>query len=171
VIGLFALLLLFFAVAELIVIIQVGAAIGAFEAVGLLILVTVLGTWIVKREGLAALQRAQRETESGRMPTDSLLDGIILLVAGCLLIFPGFLSDFLGVLLLLPPVRVLVRRWLVARYGRRITGVVLTGEPPSRFIRRRSGAVVDVDSQPAPDGSPDDGPAHRREPPSLPGPT
>ena len=109
-IGLSALLVFLLGVLELVVIIKVGAAIGAIEAVALLIGVTIVGVWLVKREGLAVLRRARRDADEGRMPTASLLDGMILLVAGALLIFPGFLTDIVAVFLLLPPVRALVRR-------------------------------------------------------------
>ena len=103
---------------ELVVIIKVGSAIGAFETVALLVLCSLVGVWLVKQQGLAVLRRAQREADAGRVPTASLLDGVLLLVAGGLLIFPGFVTDIVGALLLLPPVRYVLRRLLVARYGR-----------------------------------------------------
>jgi UPF0716 protein FxsA len=169
--GLVALLLLALPILELIVIIKVGAAIGALDAVALLVLVSLVGVWLVKRQGLAVLRRAHREVESGRLPTASLLDGVILLVAGALLIFPGFVTDVVAVLLLLPPVRVLVRRWLQARYGRRISGTVVRGGTFG-VQRRTAGSIVDADSHPSspPERGATVDPADpRHEPPELTG--
>ena len=127
--ALFVVLLLAVPLIELVVIIKVGSAIGAFETVALLVLCSLVGVWLVKQQGLAVLRRAQREADAGRVPTASLLDGVLLLVAGGLLIFPGFVTDIVGALLLLPPVRYVLRRLLVARYGRRVATVVVTGSP------------------------------------------
>ena len=177
-IGLSALLVFLLGVLELVVIIKVGAAIGAIEAVALLIGVTIVGVWLVKREGLAVLRRARRDADEGRMPTASLLDGMILLVAGALLIFPGFLTDIVAVFLLLPPVRVLVRRALVARYGRRMSAVMVRGDtfpptgPPMGFGAsngRADGRVVDAESHLRTESG--DEPPHRHDPPALPGPS
>jgi UPF0716 protein FxsA len=118
--GLLALVFLLVPVAELIVLIKVGSMIGVFDTLALLVLLSLLGAWIVKREGVGLYRRAQRELEAGRVPTSSLVDGILLLAAGALLLTPGFITDAAGVLLLLlPPVRILVRRALTARYRRR----------------------------------------------------
>ena len=172
--ALFVVLLLAVPLIELVVIIKVGSAIGAFETVALLVLCSLVGVWLVKQQGLAVLRRAQREADAGRVPTASLLDGVLLLVAGGLLIFPGFVTDIVGALLLLPPVRYVLRRLLVARYGRRVATVVVTGSPDGR-LRGPSGQIVDVEShvQPEPPHDPSGRPdptGSRDQPPSLPGP-
>jgi UPF0716 protein FxsA len=121
------LLLLFLVVpfAELYVLIQVGHVIGALPTIGLLIAVSVLGAWLVKREGFAVLARARQRIDAGEMPGKELVDGVLILLAGALLISPGFLSDVVGVLLLLPPVRAVMRgatvRWLSRRADLRLT--------------------------------------------------
>lgn len=104
---------------ELFVILQVGHAIGALNTVALLILVSMVGAWLVKREGLSVLRRAQERIAEGTVPGRELVDGVLILLAGALLITPGFLSDVVGVLLLLPPVRAALRRTVTRRLRRR----------------------------------------------------
>lgn len=110
--------------AELYVLIKVGQVIGALPTIGLLIAVSVIGAWLVKREGLETLRRAQARIDARQVPGRELVDGVLILFAGALLVSPGFLTDFIGVLLLLPPVRAALRgatvRWLARRAGVRV---------------------------------------------------
>ena len=96
-------------IVELAVIIQVGQAIGVVETLLLMVVVSVAGAWLVKREGIGVWRRAQRQMDAGVMPGRELVDGVLIMVAGALLLLPGFVSDCLGILLLLPPVRAVVR--------------------------------------------------------------
>lgn len=104
---------------ELFVLLQVGQAIGAGNTIGLLLVVSLVGAWLVKREGLGVLRRAQVRAAEGRVPGRELVDGVLILFAGALLLTPGFLTDVLGIALLLPPVRAGLRattvRWLRRR--------------------------------------------------------
>ena len=113
-----ALALLFLVVpfVELFVLIQVGQAIGALPTIALLVAVSVVGAWLVKREGLGVARRAQEQIREGHVPTTELVDGVLVLFAGALLVTPGFFTDVFGVLLLLPP----VRAWLRTQARRRI---------------------------------------------------
>lgn len=104
---------------ELFVLIQVGQAIGAGWTIGILVMISVVGAWMVKREGLGVLRRAQARMRSGEVPGKELTDGVFIMLAGALLLTPGFITDFLGVLLLLPPVRAGVRRGATRSYRRR----------------------------------------------------
>jgi UPF0716 protein FxsA len=106
--------------AEIYVLLQVGQAIGVVNTLGLLILISVVGAWLAKREGLGVLRRMQRSIDNGRVPGAELVDGFLILLAGALMLTPGFLTDILAILLLLPPVRVVVRRELRRRLARRI---------------------------------------------------
>jgi UPF0716 protein FxsA len=106
--------------AEIYVLLQVGDAIGVVNTLGLLILISVVGAWLAKREGLGVLRRMQRSIDSGRVPGTELVDGFLILLAGALMLTPGFLTDILAILLLLPPVRAVVRRELRRRIARRI---------------------------------------------------
>jgi UPF0716 protein FxsA len=101
---------------ELYVIIQVGQAIGAWNTIGLLILASLLGFWLARHEGLNVLQRMRQQLDAGRVPTDELIDGSLVLAGGLLLILPGFVSDVFGLLVLFPPIRALLRNFLRRRF-------------------------------------------------------
>jgi UPF0716 protein FxsA len=106
--------------AEIYVLLQVGHAIGVLNTLGLLVLVSIVGAWLAKREGLGVLRRIQTSVEAGRVPGLELIDGFLILMAGALMLTPGFLTDIVAILLLLPPVRALLRRELRRRFARRI---------------------------------------------------
>lgn len=114
-IGLLALLFLVVPIAELYVIVQVSHGIGAPETILLLIAISVIGAWLTKAAGIGVLNRLQRTVREGKVPSAELVDGALVLFAGALLITPGFLSDCLAILLLLPPSRALVRRSALRR--------------------------------------------------------
>ena len=122
--------------AELAVIVAVGEQLGLLPTL-LLLGVSVAGAWLAKREGLAAWRRFQQALAQGRVPTAEVADGAMILLAGALLLTPGFLSDVVGILLLLPPTRALARRlaprlaqWrLRRRGGRRVVMVDGTARP------------------------------------------
>lgn len=94
---------------ELAVIVQVAGAVGVANTIGLLIAVSLLGAWLAKREGLGVLRRIQAALDRGQTPSTELVDGGLILLAGALMIAPGFISDCLALLLLIPPTRALVR--------------------------------------------------------------
>ena len=106
--------------AEIYVLLQVGHAIGILNTLALLILVSVVGAWLAKREGLGVLRRMQAALHAGRVPGTELIDGFLVLLAAALMLTPGFLTDIMAILLLLPPVRAVVRRELRRRFARRI---------------------------------------------------
>ena len=117
-------------IVELAVIIQVGQAIGVLETIVLLIAVSILGGWLVKREGIGVVRRISTAVQGGRVPGRELADGALIILAGALLITPGFVSDILGIALLLPPVRAVVRPILVTALARRaLVGRVRPGGP------------------------------------------
>jgi UPF0716 protein FxsA len=102
------------------VLIQVAPAIGVADTLGLLLLVSIVGAWLAKREGIGVIRRMQRALEAGRVPGTEIVDGFLILLAAALMLTPGFLTDILAIFLLLPPVRALVRRELRRRFARRI---------------------------------------------------
>jgi UPF0716 protein FxsA len=116
-------------VAELAVILAAGRTFGALPTLIALLVCSVAGAWLAKREGLAAWNRFQRAMQAGRIPTVEVADGAMVLLAGALLLTPGFLTDVVGVLLLLPPSRAAIRRLVPRLIERR--------------LRRRSRVVVD----------------------------
>ena len=108
-VGLLLVLFLVVPLAELYVIIQVGQAFGALNTIALLILISAVGAWLAKREGMSVWRRFQRQVETGAVPGKEIADGVMILFAGALLMSPGFLTDLLGIALLLPPVRAVAR--------------------------------------------------------------
>jgi UPF0716 protein FxsA len=113
------LLLLVAAIAEITVLVLVGQAIGLLPTLLLLILASVAGMWLLRREGARTLVSYQRTVRAGRVPAREALDGVMLAAAGVLVILPGFISDVLALALLFPPTRALVTRRLAASAQRR----------------------------------------------------
>src|SRR3954452_992066 len=115
----FLLLLALFVVVpilEIYVIIQVGQAIGALWTIVLLIVDSILGSLLMKSEGRAAWRRFQQALAEGRMPAREVVDGVLVIFGGAFLLTPGFCSDIVGALLLIPPTRAVIRRVLVRRF-------------------------------------------------------
>jgi UPF0716 protein FxsA len=123
--ALLALVLILVPIAELYVIIQVGHVLGAVNTLALLVLISFAGAWLMKREGLSTWRRAQRQVEAGLLPGRELVDGALILLAGALLLAPGFITDTLGLLLLLPPVRAAGRTVARRRLQRRVRYIQL----------------------------------------------
>ena len=123
---------------ELYVIIQVANAIGYLPMLALLIACSLFGLYLVKRVGVGTWRRAQDQLRAGEIPAAEAVDGMMLLVAGILLLVPGFVTDAIGFLLQRPPVRYLPRRWaqrhMVTRASGAVYGRVIdvrgTGGPP-----------------------------------------
>lgn len=90
---------------ELMLLIEVGKYIGAIYTVGLVIVTAAIGITLVRMQGYAALTRAQASLDENRLPVGEAVDGVFLLFAGGLLLFPGFITDAIGLLLLIPIVR------------------------------------------------------------------
>lgn len=144
------LVLLFFVVplAELVVIFKVASVVGWLETAAILIVVSVAGAWLVRRAGFSVLRRLQSELAEGRVPTNSIVDGLLILVAGALMLTPGFITDIVGILLLIPPMRIAVRSLLVRRYRGRLAthaGPGFGGFGTGTGYRRR-GDFIDAES-------------------------
>ena len=97
-------------IAELYVIVQVAGAIGIGWTVLILFLDSILGSMLLKSQGRAAWRRFNVALSEGRPPARETIDGALVLMGGALLLTPGFLSDILGLVLLIPPTRAVVRR-------------------------------------------------------------
>jgi UPF0716 protein FxsA len=120
VIAFFVALAIVVGVVEISVIIQVGQWIGFLNTVGLLLLVSLVGAWLVKRQGLGVVARIRQQRSAGRLPAAEVFDGALILVAGVLLVIPGFVTDALGLLLLVPPIRAVARRFMSRRVLREV---------------------------------------------------
>ncbi|MBV7317402.1 FxsA family protein [Shewanella sp. NIFS-20-20] len=114
------LLLLFIVIpmVELSVMIQVGEQVGSLNTVALVILTAVIGVTLVKRQGLTTLTQAQQKMARGEAPTQEIVGAILLVMAGILLVIPGFITDAIGFILLLP----WTRQWLASRVSTRMQG-------------------------------------------------
>ncbi len=106
---------------ELYLLIHVGREIGVLATILIIIGTGALGAALARREGLRTLQAAQESLNRGAVPADAMIDGLLILLAGGVLLTPGFLTDLLGFLLLLPPLRAVVRVWLKHTFKDRIT--------------------------------------------------
>ena len=106
-------------IAELYVIVQVAGGIGILNTIGLLIVVSVVGAWLCKREGLGLLRRVRQQLDRYELPTRELVDGALILFAGALLLTPGFVTDCLAIVLLIPPTRAMVRGVVLRALNRR----------------------------------------------------
>lgn len=97
---------------ELAVLVQLGKMFGFWSTLAIIILAGIAGAALARWQGLRVLYRIQAELAGGKIPATELLDGLLILIAGVMLLTPGFLTDICGLLLLLPGVRHLVRAWL-----------------------------------------------------------
>ncbi|ALJ34007.1 FxsA family protein [Azospirillum brasilense] len=159
------LLFLLLPIAEIATFIEVGDWIGAGPTVGLVILSAILGSVLIRWQGLSVLKRAQASAERGESPVGAVFEGFCVVVAGLLLIIPGFLTDIVGLLLFVRPIRNALGRWLfdrmkgVASYqmGGRMGGRSWSSSGPAGSDghprNRPPPGVIDVDYQEVdPDG-------------------
>jgi UPF0716 protein FxsA len=119
-------------IAELYVILKVGDAIGPVATIVLLIADSILGAALLRWQGRTTWQRFIEAVQAGRVPHREILDGVLVIFGGALLITPGFLTDLVGLGLLLPPSRAVVRRFLSRLLSRR----AVTGFADATFAAR-----------------------------------
>ncbi len=160
-----ALLVLVFIVVpilEIVVFIQAGQWIGLWPTLAAIVLTALIGAALVRHQGLSTLQRAQQSLAEGRFPIAEVFEGLCIVFAGALLITPGFITDTAGFLLLVPSVRVLLRRLVGRRMidSGRVT--VWTDAPPPGH--GRGGVVIDAEYEHVDDSDSADRPA--AEPPA-----
>ena len=129
-----------FLIAEIAAFVAVGSQIGFVWDVLLLIGVSALGPFVVKRVGLAVLGRTRDRLARGEVPTREVLDGVVVLAGGLMIMVPGFIGDALGLLLMIGPVRHLLIGAFGSRLGRRIQ-TVRAGRSTFIDIRSRDGGV------------------------------
>ena len=116
------LLLLFIVVpaVELALLVEVGSRIGTLSTLAIIVATGVLGAALARQQGIRTVRAIQDELASGELPAGSLVDGVIILLAGALLITPGILTDAVGFLCLLPKLREAAKRMLQRRFERAI---------------------------------------------------
>ena len=119
-------------IAELAVLIQVGQEIGVWWTIAILIADAVLGSILMRAQGRAAWRRFNESMQAGRVPAREVLDGALVMFGGLLMLTPGFITDILGLVLILPPTRAVLRRAVIRSIQRRgaVTRVVFYGAKP-----------------------------------------
>jgi UPF0716 protein FxsA len=112
---------------ELYFLIKVGAQIGAFPTIFLTVFTALLGGYMVRHQGFSTLMRVREMVDRGEMPAIEMMEGAVLLVCGVLLLLPGFITDAVGFIFLVPP----IRRWLLTA-GLQSGGILRPAPPPER---------------------------------------
>jgi UPF0716 protein FxsA len=113
---------------EISVLIQAGQVIGAWWTIALLVADGLLGSWLIKREGARSWESLNTALANGSMPARELADGALILVGGTLMLTPGFVTDLVGMVLILPFTRPVARRMLTRVVARRL---LVVGVPPN----------------------------------------
>ncbi|WP_257286449.1 FxsA family protein [Endozoicomonas sp. SESOKO1] len=106
------LLFILLPILEMVVLIKVGSIIGAWNAVALVILSVFVGIEVIRRQGFRTTLQARQKMSAGELPAMEMLENLVIALGGLLMVIPGFITDILGMFLLIPP----VRRWLIRRW-------------------------------------------------------
>ncbi len=145
-------------IAEIATFIRVGDIIGLWPTLGIIVLTAFLGTGLLRYQGMATLKTAQRSLDSGELPLDSVIHGLFLLVAGLLLLTPGFITDLIGFLLFIPPLRLMIAQWALAKlkksknvHIRGSTGFKPSSSSSKSPIIEGEFSIADDDQDPPPD--------------------
>ena len=139
--------------AEIALFVVVGGGIGVWATIALVILTAMAGSTLIRRQGLRTLTRAQETLARSELPLEEAFDGICLVAAGALLLTPGFFTDAIGLFLLLPPLRALIRRPILRRFTVHMAGRGLRTPTSERGpIIDGEFSEVDPRDSPAPQG-------------------
>ena len=138
---------------ELYIIVQVAQTTGVFNSIALLILVSLIGAWLVKAEGTGVLKKIRQQLMNAEMPDKEIVDGGLILLAGALMLTPGFLTDAFGLLLLFPVTRPIFRTLIIRkvkknplRYGSSKNNRTGKGHRKNSFIyfQNRNSEIIDI---------------------------
>ena len=142
-------LLLFFLtpIIEMYLLIEVAGYIDVWPTIGLVMLTAVVGVALLKRQGIATLTRGVQRAQQGQMPATEMAEGILLAVAGALLITPGFVTDFVGFTLLFPPSRVAIAKMLMQRVAMSATVMSPPHTRSTESAANDAGNVLDGEFQ------------------------
>lgn len=145
----FFLTVCFLSVAELMLLVRASEAVGFPPTLALCVLTGIVGGALVRHQGLQTLGRVQKEMASGRIPAAEILEGIVLLVTGALLCVPGFITDVLGGLMLVPPLRRRLAAWIKTKAA---AHVKVHAMGPNPFQAVRESEIRDVECEEKPPG-------------------
>ena len=138
----FSLLLILFItvpIVEMYLLIKIGSVIGALPTIGLVVLTAMVGVALLRQQGLATLGRVQTALDRGELPANEMLEGIALLVGGALLLTPGFVTDGLGLICLIPT----TRRTLVRAASSRVVTTTESGNTTAKTQSTKQGRVIE----------------------------
>lgn len=133
---------------EIAILIEVGSEIGVWQTIGLVILTAIVGTALLRQQGIATLRRAQQSLERNQFPVAEAADGVCLFLAGAFLLTPGFFTDTIGFMLLIPPLRRLMMLGAIRFLHARGTIDIRGGRPHgdgARYDRGNGGPTIDGD--------------------------
>ena len=138
---------------EIALFIELGGWVGLWPTIGLVIVTAILGAALLRAQGFAAMTRLQQSMAEGGDPRGPMAHGVMILIAGLLMLTPGFFTDTVGFLLLIPPVRAAIITWAGPRLAARAVYVNSAGaEPP--FQRRPDDGPIEADYEDLTDGAP-----------------
>jgi UPF0716 protein FxsA len=129
-------------IVEIYVLLQVGQLLGVLPTVVLLVVMSLLGAWLLRREGARTWRAFREALARGRLPAAEVADGALVILGGALLLTPGFATDAVGLLCVLPPTRAVLRRLLTQLVARRLTAGGVLGGLAAEGLRRPSSSRV-----------------------------
>lgn len=141
--SIFAILFLAIPIAEIYLLIQVGSVIGAFPTILLVVGTAVLGAFLLRQQGLSTLTRFQNSMAAGQLPASEMVEGVLLLVGGALLMTPGFFTDTMGFLCLIPVSRKLIVHFLIKRSIIKMSGVSASYSSHTRHSKTDDGSIFE----------------------------
>lgn len=130
---------------EIYFLLKVGNIIGAFPTVLVVVSTAIAGTWLLKQQGLATLMRLQASAAQGRMPAQEMAEGLALAFGGALLLTPGFITDFIGFLCLIPFTRQRIIRWIMRRTKMKVMSGMNSMDAEVEVRKTRSGRTIEGD--------------------------
>ena len=135
-------------IAEIAIFVEVGSQWGLWPAIGAIFATAVAGSILIRHQGVAVLRKVRDEVGAGRFPARQVFDGLCLLIAGTLLLLPGFITDAVGFILLVPVIRHFVMSSLTSRIQTHTAGMSdATGHPDGKTI---NGEFADITNHPSP---------------------
>jgi len=119
---------------EIYLLLKVGGIIGAFPTIFLVVLTAVLGTWLLRQQGFATLQKLQTNLQLGKIPAYEMIEGPIILVGGVLLLTPGFITDVIGFACLIPQLRRKIAQYFIENYLVKANGSFEWSKPKEKDV-------------------------------------
>lgn len=143
----FALLLfIVMPIIEMWLLITIGSYIGALSTIALVLLTALMGIGLLRQQGVSTLWRGKEKLQQGKIPAQEMMEGIVLAVSGALLLTPGFVTDIIGLLGLLPFTRIFLVKGIVQKFSFINTGNPSFGQQPFGSNRNPSGDTIDGES-------------------------